>query len=225
MALTRNKRAGSTQNQSSDDQTPVDIHQDVSKRLDYLLHVLTDLSMQVAAVEVRQDLGQASVSASPPTSHPRRRARHQVTPTPYDELTPTPARPGTMAGLLIINSAFNHPEPECIRKGHPTSSPASPSWIGTKHNGYRPDLALDMRLDLLLNYSWLLAFHSCCWTPYLHRRSSPAAWGTPTPFLLTCQGLGPPRPHWQSGIRFSLAVPASAIHQLPLTDGSASAVK
>ena len=90
---TRNKRAASQrlanpQNKSSDNQTHIDIHQDISKKLDHLLHVLTDLSMRVAAVEVRQDQGQASVMASPPTSHPRRRARHQVIPAPYDEKPP-----------------------------------------------------------------------------------------------------------------------------------------
>ena len=117
----RNKRADSQrlanpQNQSSDDQTPVDIHHHVSKKLDPLLHVVTDLSTWVAAFEGRQDQGQASVMASPPTSPPRRRARHQVTPTPYDEI----ATARTKAYLLTINTAFNHPEAECIRKGHLT---------------------------------------------------------------------------------------------------------
>ena len=96
----------------------VDIHQDVSKKLNHLLHVLTDLSTWVAAFEVRQDQGQASITASPPTSHPRRRARHQVTPAPYDEIPPAPARHGTKACLLTINRAFNHPKVECLRKGH-----------------------------------------------------------------------------------------------------------
>ena len=47
MVTTRIKRAGSQRlvNQSLVDQTPMVLHQDVSKKLDYLLHVLTDLSM------------------------------------------------------------------------------------------------------------------------------------------------------------------------------------
>ena len=151
----RNKREGSTklanpQNQFSDEQTPMDIHQDVSQKLDPLLHGVTDLSMWVAAFKGRHGQGEASVMASPPTSPHRRRARHQVTPASYDEIAPAPARPGTKACLLTINRAFNHPEVKCIRKGYPhLVSPSSPSWIVTKHNGYRPGMDLDMRLDLI----------------------------------------------------------------------------
>ena len=69
---TRTKRAGRKKlanpwYQPSDEHTPVAV-QDLSQKLDVLLHVVTDLSTWVAGYEGRQDQGEASVTASPPTS-------------------------------------------------------------------------------------------------------------------------------------------------------------
>ena len=72
--------------------------------MDALLCVLTDVTTQVSLSKVRPDQGEASVGASPPTSPPRRRARHQVTPTPIDEIVPE-------------DEAMSD-EAEYIRKGH-----------------------------------------------------------------------------------------------------------
>ena len=120
-------------NQSSDDQTPVDIHQDVSKKLEYLLHVLTDLSThRFSDDHTTMHHGEASVRASTPTFPPRRRARHQVTPTSINEIAPDihrrvaerlrraiPLPPDT--GDEDTSDEEEHPpEAECIRKGHPT---------------------------------------------------------------------------------------------------------
>ena len=146
MATTRIKKAGSQRrmNQSSDDQKPVILHQDVSKKLEYLLHVLTGLSThqfsddhttmdmqqtispkidallrvltdfntRVSVCKVRPDQGEASVRASTPTSPPRMRAMHQVTPTPIYEIVPE--------NEAMSDEEEHPPEAECIRKGHST---------------------------------------------------------------------------------------------------------
>ena len=67
------KRLVNTENQSSDEQPPVAVHQDLSQKSDALLQVVTYLSMWVAAYEGQQGQGEPSVTASP-TSPPRRRA-------------------------------------------------------------------------------------------------------------------------------------------------------
>ena len=82
------KRLANPENQPSEEQTPLDIQQDLSQKLDALLHVMTDLYTLVAAYEGQLDQGEASVMASPTTSLPRRRARHQVTTAPYVEIDP-----------------------------------------------------------------------------------------------------------------------------------------
>ena len=71
----RNKRAGSKrlatpQNQFSDNQTPVDMQRTISKNMDALLRVVTDLTMRISVFEEKQDQGEVSVRASPPTSPP-----------------------------------------------------------------------------------------------------------------------------------------------------------
>ena len=86
------KRLANPENQPSDEQSHVDIQQDFSQKLDALLHVVTDLSMRVAAYEGQQYHGEASVTASPPTSPPRRRVRCQVTHVPYFEIAPEVCR-------------------------------------------------------------------------------------------------------------------------------------
>ena len=132
----RTKRAGSKrlatpQNWFSDDQTAVDM-QTISKKNDALLRVVTDLTMRVSVFKERQDQGEASVRASPPTFPPRRRARRQVTHTPIDELAPDIRRhvaerlkraislnPDTQDEAMS-DEEEHLPEAECIRKGHPT---------------------------------------------------------------------------------------------------------
>ena len=54
--LQRNKRAGrerlaNPENQSSDEQPLVAVHQELTQKLDALLHIVTDLSTRVAAHE------------------------------------------------------------------------------------------------------------------------------------------------------------------------------
>ena len=64
-------------NQSSDEQAPVAVHQDLSQKLDAVLKMVTDLATRVTAYEGRQKQGEAAVTPSPPTSPTRRRAGHQ----------------------------------------------------------------------------------------------------------------------------------------------------
>ena len=76
------KRLATTMNQSFDEQVPVAVHQDFSLKLDALMKVVTDLSIRVTGYEGRQKQREASVTPSPPTSPPRRRARYQGVPPP-----------------------------------------------------------------------------------------------------------------------------------------------
>ena len=102
------------------------------KKMDALLCVVMDLTMRVSVFEVGLDQGEASVRASPPISPPKRRARHQVTPTPIDEIAPDihrqvveqlrraiPLNPDTQDEATSYEEE-HPPEAECIRKGHPT---------------------------------------------------------------------------------------------------------
>ena len=108
------------ENQSSDEQLPVTVQQDLSQKLHALLHVVTDLSTWVAAYEGRQDQGEASVMASPPTLPPRRRARCQVTPSSYIKLDPEVCRcvADSMKRATPLNADTNDKNPSDDEK-HP----------------------------------------------------------------------------------------------------------
>ena len=65
------------QYQINDEEVAVTIQDDLSQKLDALMHAMTDLSRCMGPTEECQRQGEVSSTSSPPTSLPRWRAKYQ----------------------------------------------------------------------------------------------------------------------------------------------------